>query len=267
MTSKRNLLKSAKSALTYAVLSSVLIGCGTVTPKAGAKAKPSAMTQEAQAPTVLEFKKGQLFSIVSVVADPDEEAKENVARYYKTAFPLGAKYGLKREGQLKVVASPVGDHKSDGIVFYSWPSAEDEQSFEAEPAWASIKALRPKAWEELRIYTQEVGADMSLTFHPEKTYTLAMAWFNPENPDHYDKYMAGIKEAAESVGGRFIYKMFHPKFESDVIKNGGPGQVTLVEWDTPQGLQAFGKTEGFKQNAHYLKTGVTRFEILALKSK
>ncbi|MEP3891306.1 MAG: hypothetical protein ABJN69_12675 [Hellea sp.] len=267
MTFKRKILHPVKTALIYGAVSAVLVGCATVAPNSAAKAEKAEVTKKTKAPTVLEFKKGQLFSIVSVVADSDAEAKKNVAKYYKSAFPLGAKHGLKREGQLKVVASPVGDHKSDGIVFYSWPSAENEQSFEAEPAWPSIKSLRPKAWEELRIYTQEVEADMSLVFDPEKTYTLAMAWHNPENPDHYDKYMAGIKDAAESVGGRFLYKMFDPKFESNIIKTGGPGQVTLVEWDTPQGLQAFGKTSGFKENAHYLKTGVTRFEILALSAK
>lgn len=267
MTLKITLLQSAKSVLVYAALSSALMGCASVPGGSDAKIKPSTTSEKTVAPTVLEFKKGQLFSIVSVIADPSAEAKKNVAKYYKTAFPLGEKHGLKREGQLRVVASPVGDHKSDGIVFYSWPSAADEKTFEAEPAWASIKALRPKAWEELRIYTQELEADMSLTFDPDKTYTLAMAWLNPENPDHYDKYMAGIKAAAESVGGRFLYKMFDPKFESNIIKTGGPGQVTLVEWDTPQGLQAFGKTAGFKENAHYLKSGVTRFEILALSAK
>ena len=198
MTLKPTLLRSAKSALAYAVLSSALIGCAATSGAALSMDKPSAVTQKAKSPTVLEFKKGQLFSIVSIVGDPSEEAKTSVAEYYKTAFPLGAKHGLKREGQLSVVAAPVGSHKSDCVVFYSWPSVADEAKFEAEPAWASIKALRPKAWEELRIYTQEVEADMSLTFDPDKTYTLAMAWFNPENPDHYDKYMAGIKEAAES---------------------------------------------------------------------
>lgn len=263
---KTNLLQPAKFALISVALSSVLMGCAATSGGTLANAKPSPTAQKAKAPTVLAFEKGQLFSIVSIVGDQSPEAKKNVAKYYKTAFPLGAKHGLKREGQLRVVAAPVGDHKSDGIVFYSWPSTADEARFEAEPAWASIKALRPKAWEELRIYTQEVEADMTLTFDPNKTYTLAMAWFNLENPDHYDKYMAGIKEAAESVGGRFIYKMFDPKFESNTIKSGGPGQVTLVEWDTPQGLQAFGKTAGFKENAHYLKTGVTRFEILTLSS-
>lgn len=91
-----------------------------------------------------------------------------------------------------------------------------------------------------------------------------MAWINPENPDHYDLYMDGITDAVADVGGRFVYKMFDPKFESNKIKTGGPGQVTLVEWDTPQGLQAFGKTQGFKDNAAYLGTGVTRFEILVL---
>ena len=267
MTFKRPFYQTPKIAFACIALSTVLTACvsNAVPPKLIAPTAKSVV--KAAEPTVLQFKKGQLLSIVSIVSSPNEDAKKFVKEYYNTAFPLGEKHGLKREGQLRVLASPVGAHKSQGIVFYSWPNKEAEQSFEAEAAWSSIKALRPKAWEELRIYTQEVEQDMALTFYPDKTYTLAMAWTNPENPDHYARYMDGIKASAESVGGNFIYKMFDPKFESNLIKDGGPEQVTLVEWDTPQGLQAFGKTDGFNQNAHYLKTGVTRFEILALSAQ
>lgn len=257
---QRTFSNSAKALLVYAVFSIGLSACSTSAPM---KTSETPYASEA-APIVIDLKKGQLFSVVSVVSKEGDAAKQAVADYYKTAFPLGDKHGLKREGQLLVKAVPVGEHKPQEVVFYSWPNQAAEKRFETEPQWATIKSLRPKAWEELRIYTDALKEDRTLTFHSDKTYTLAMAWSNPKNPDHYDLYMDGIEEAAAEVGGRFVYKMFDPKFESNTIKDGGPSQVTLVEWDTPQGLKNFGSTDGFTANAHYLKTGVTRFEILVL---
>lgn len=210
------------------------------------------------------FKKGQLLSFISVASKDTPEAKQALQQYYTTAFPLAEKHGLKREGQLRVKANPLGDHKSEGVVIYSWPDQKSEQRMDSEGAWPEIKKLRPLAWEELRIYTAELEDDLTLTFDPKKTYTLAVMWSNPENPDHYRLYLDGIKDAIAESGGRIIYKMFDPKFESNKIKDGGPGQVTLLEWDSADGLFKLGDTEGFKQNEHYLKSGVRRYEIIAL---
>lgn len=249
-----------RTSLTGGILALMLSACAT--PLTSDIAATSEATEVA--PTVISYKKGELISLISIVSKEGDAAKKAVANYYATAFPLGETHGLIRKGQLKVKAVPVGAHKSEGVVFYSWPSKAAEDAFSAEPAWPAIKAARPEAWTELRIYTDEVKDDITFTFHADKTYTLAMAWINPENPTDYDRYMEGIKDAVAESGGRFVYKMFDPKFESHNITDGGPGQVTLVEWDTPRGLQAFGKTDGFRANAAYLTSGVTRFEILAL---
>ncbi len=224
-----------------------------------AETKPASLT--------LDLNKGALLSIISVIPKQGEAADAARSEYYQTAFPLASGYGLQREGQLRVVAAPIGAHDSKGIIFFSWPSAEAEAALEAEAAWPGIKALRPKAWEDLRILTDELEDDLTLTFAPDKTYTLAMAWTNPENPKDYDRYMDGIEDAVASVGGRFVYKMFDPKFESHALDAGAPGQVTLVEWDSPQGLANFQETDGFKANAKYLTSGVTRFEVLVLSAQ
>lgn len=223
--------------------------------------------EQAAAALEINLKKGELISIISVIPNKGDAADAARSQYYATAFPLAQQYGLKREGQLRVVAAPVGKHNSEGIIFFSWPSQAAEASLESEEAWPGIKALRPKAWDDLRIFTKELDEDLNLTFAADKTYTIAMAWTNPENPNDYDIYMDGIADAVSEVGGRFMYKMFDPKFESHKLKDGAPGQVTLVEWDTPEGLANFGDTQGFKDNVKYLSSGVTRFEILALSAQ
>ena len=227
---------------------------------------PQTAAEQPAAPLTIDLKRGELLSIISVIPNKGDQADAARAEYYQSAFPLAQQYGLKREGQLKVTSAPVGQHKSEGIIFFSWPSQAAEASLEKEADWPAIKALRPKAWEDLRIFTDELEEDLTLTFKADKTYTIAMAWTNPENPNDYDTYMDGIKDAVAEVGGRFIYKMFDPKFESHKLKDGAPGQVTLVEWDTQEGLAKFGETQGFKDNVKYLTSGVTRFEILTLSA-
>ena len=229
--------------------------------------EPQTSAEQPAAPLTIDLKRGELLSIISVIPKEGDQADAARAEYYQSAFPLAQQYGLKREGQLKVTSAPVGQHKSEGIIFFSWPSQAAEASLEMEADWPAIKTLRPKAWEDLRIFTDELKEDLTLTFKADKTYTIAMAWTNPENPDDYDTYMDGITEAVAEVGGRFIYKMFDPKFESHKLKDGAPGQVTLVEWDTQEGLTKFGETQGFKDNVKYLTSGVTRFEILTLSAQ
>lgn len=262
MTNKFNPRRAINNLFTPLALAASLSACAAVNTTPSQPV--TAAAAETTAVQTYAFKKGQLLSFVSVVPKNTPEAKTASQEYFARAFPLASKHGFKREGQLLVKAVPVGNHKSEGVILYSWPDQASEDRLTAEADWADIKTLRPQAWEELRIYTTTLQDDLTLSFDPAKTYTLAMAWNNPKNPDHYDLYMDGIRDAVTEVGGRFVHKIFDPAFESNTIKDGGPGQVTLVEWDSPKGLQNFGKTEGFKQNAHYLKTGVTRFEILVL---
>lgn len=249
-----------KSAVLGAALLVAPAACNAVQDRPAAPASAA----EAKAPVTVTYQQGQLISIITSLPNSGEAAREAIAAYGASAFPLASTHGLKREGQLLVKAAPVGDHKPVVAIFYSWPSAAAEAAFNAEPAWPAIRDTRADAWEELRIYTDLVEKDMTLTFDPAKTYTLAMAWINPENPHDYDVYMKGIEPAVAQSGGRFMYKMSDPEFESHSLDAGAPGQVTLVEWDTPQGLENFGKTKGFKDNAKYLSSGVTRFEIIAL---
>lgn len=258
--------RTLRAFLACFIMTSMVTSCASLAQETAPQAA-SESTQQTSAPLEINLKKGELISIISVIPKTGDAADAARAEYYATAFPLAEQYGLKREGQLRVDAAPVGKHESKGIIFFSWPNKASEEAVEKEVAWPGIKDLRPKAWEDLRIFTKELDEDLNLTFKADKTYTIAMAWTNPENPNDYDTYMDGIKDAVSEVGGRFIYKMFDPKFESHKLKDGAPGQVTLVEWDTPEGLANFGDTQGFKDNVKYLSSGVTRFEILTLSAQ
>lgn len=210
------------------------------------------------------YKAGQAISIITPEPKSGEAAKAAMSDYFATSFPLASNFGLEAGEQLRVKTVVHGTHQPTVAVFYSYPDAASEAALTAHPDWPSIKAKRPAAWEELRVYTTVLKEDVSLTFKPSKTYTMAVAWLNPEKPNDYAAYMTGIQSAVTASGGRFVYEMHDPAFEAHARPKDAPGQVTLVEWDSPAGLANFQKTDGFKQNAKYLSSGTTDFELMVL---
>ena len=250
--------------LTLSVCLPLLIGLGACQTATAPVDKMAEAPAPQAAITTLNFKKGEMLSFVFIDSKDGDEAEAARLKYYDTAFPLADSFGLSSDATLSVPAVPVGKFKPDALGIFSWPDSQSEAALSAHQDWPGIKALRPLAWDELRVATAELDADLTLSFDPTKTYTLASAWFNPENPTDYAKYMDGITSSAEELGGRFVYKMHHPSFESHAEKPGAPGQITLVEWETQDGLAKFGKSKGFKENVKYLGSGTTRFEIIVI---
>lgn len=248
---------------TCAALALLTVGCSVSAPTTDVKPEALAATS-APKMVSLDFKKGQVLSFT--VIDSKDGAAATAARdeYYDKAFPLAETFGLSRDMGFKVVAVPVGALKPQAVALFSWPNASAEEGFSAHPDWPAIKSLRPEAWDELRIYNDVLKQDMNLTFDSSKTYTLAAAWINPKYPDDYEKYLSGIQTAVKQSGGRFIYKMHNPSFEAHAAPQGAPDQVLMVEWDTAEGLQKFGKSAGFKANAKYLGSGTRLFELAVL---
>jgi hypothetical protein len=146
-------------------------------------------TNQAAIEQRLTVAKGQVFSIVA--PDVKDDGKAAISEYYQQAFPLAESFGLKRHFGLSST-SLVGNYAADGFIFFSWPDEASENKFITHPKWPEIKALRPKGWDELRIYSSTVERDIDITFDSRKFYTLAVAWFNPENPNDYNTYLDAL---------------------------------------------------------------------------
>ncbi len=254
-----------KTCLSGLALSVALGACSSNSLSSPTPSPSVKQTQMAKKPIVLSYKKGQRLTLATIEGKAGDDAKKAVAEYYKDVFPVAREKGLKRDAQLKVLAAPQGNHKPGALAVFSWPDPSAEQAFQDALDWQRVKDIRKSAWDELRLYSTTLEEDLNLNFHPDKTYTLAVAWKNPKNPNDYDQYMDNIKDGVAELGGRFIYKMFDPTFESHALQADAPYQLTFVEWDTADGLQKFGKSKTFKQNAKLIGTGVTRFELMVLK--
>ncbi|QTD57150.1 hypothetical protein [Parasphingorhabdus cellanae] len=203
--------------------------------------------------------KGQYLSIIMPDAKPDADAARQ--SYYRQALPLGEKFGLKREVQLKVDNAVISDYEPSGLIFFSYPDHASEKQLVKQSEWPAIKAMRPAAWNELRIYSAAVEKDMDISFDPAKYYTLVVAWTNPEKPEDYQRYLSGIENAVSNAGGRFIYKMNNPTMEAHATALESPNQLTFVEWDAPNGFAKVQKTADYKSSAPYFQSGITNVEF------
>jgi uncharacterized protein (DUF1330 family) len=210
----------------------------------------------------MELSKGQVFSVIAPIMKGEGEIARN--QYYSQVLPLAAKLGLKREGQVTVTDTLVGDFNAEAFVFFSWPDVNAENQLYAHSEWASMKALRPEGWEELRIFSALIEQNTQLNFKADKHYTLAIAWTSTDNPKNYSQYLDAVGTKLKNFGGRFMYKMHNPRFEAHATALPAPTQLTFVEWDSADGFVRFQQSPDIKAQSNLFKTGLSRFEFYRL---
>lgn len=214
---------------------------------------------ESSSPLTIEVKKGEVLQLIA----PQARADGNSARqaYYDKVFPIAESFGYKRLGQLNVKQKVISDYDPGAFIFYSWPDEKAEDDLYSHPDWPALKAVRPEAWTELKIYSDTLDEDLTLNFDPAKHYTVVVAWFDPAHPGDYERYLSGIESAVTREGGRFIYKMRRPRFEAHASSLAAPGQITFVEWNSSSGFARVQKSDEYKANAKFFNSGLESFEF------
>lgn len=241
-----------------------MTGCqSTVAAKTSAQSLPS--TPIVQSVT-LDLKTGQVLQMAMPKPRSGDAAKAARLTYYDTALPLAEQFGDERLGMLRVTESIVGTPKPAAVIFYAFPDEASRNGFESHPDWAGYKAQRPVGWEELRVFSTTMTEDTALTFDPDKHYTLAIAWTNPEYPDDYARYLAGVETDFARVGARFMHEFKAISLETNADAPAqAPNQMTLVEWDTRDGLMSLLGGEVYKANASPFQRGVADIELYRLE--
>ena len=245
---------------TAKILTTIMIGAALFASSCSMTAdEPTAQTKQAAQSYELSFKQGQVLSIVAPIAD--KAGTEARKEYYAGVFPIAESVGFERNIQFEITETVVGEFEPAALVFFSFPDEAAENYLYNHQDWQGLKALRPKAWKELRIYSNILEDDLSLTFNTDKYYTVAAAWINPERPDDYARYLSGIETAVNELGGRFMYKMNVQRFENHASDLAVPVQLTFVEWDSKAALGKLSSTDAFKANAKYFSSGLKGFEL------
>ncbi|BDX08298.1 DUF1330 domain-containing protein [Planctobacterium marinum] len=201
-----------------------------------------------------------------IVAIGKENAEDIRREYYNTAIPLARSYGFSTVARLKVDKSLVGNITAPVIVIGKWEDVDRWQAFQNDPRWPALKAMRAKGWQQLDLFTKALDSSLALNFSPDKFYTLAFASFNPEHPGDYTKYLHNIQAPLGEAGGKFIHKMIQPGFDTHSESAQQVSQITLVEWDSAEGLQQLLTSPDYLKHKHLLETGVTDFAFLRVSA-
>lgn len=201
-----------------------------------------------------------------IVAIGKEDAEDVRTEYYNTAIPLARSYGFSTVARLKVDKILVGNITAPVIVIGKWDDAKRWQAFQNDPRWPALKAMRAKGWQQLDLYTKALDSAVTLSFNPDKFYTLAFASFNPEHPNDYASYLHNIQQPLSEAGGKFIHKMIHPSFDTHSASPQQMNQITLVEWDSAEGLQQLLTSPDYLKHKHLLDTGITDFAFLRVSA-
>ena len=248
---------SAISMKSFAFVAAVAVGLGACQAAQGS-ASTEVVTPRS---LVMSFDQGQLVTLSATINRDGEDAAAARQQYFQRVFPIAGSLGLSRDGTLAIHNAVAGEFEPEAYSFFSWPSAQAEAELNAHESWQDIKALRPVAWDELRLYSVEMEDDVSLTFREDRAYSIAVAWTNPEQPDSYFQYLDAIEPTLTETGARYLYKMRNPRFEQHATPGGDPAQVTFVEWQSARDLERFLRSQAYRDASHLLTNGVTRFEV------
>lgn len=236
-----------------------------VTASSATGATATAMTPATAQAVTLDLTAGQVLQMAMPKPKSGDAAKAARQAYYQTALPLAEDFGDERLGMLQVTDTVVGTPKPSGLIFYAFPDEASRDGFEAHPDWPQYKAQRPQGWDELMVYSTTMREDLTLKFDPNKHYTLAIAWTNPESPDDYARYLEGVETDFDRVGARFMYEFKDIGLETHQDATAtGPTQMTLVEWDTHDGLMSLLRGDAYKANAENFSRGVTDIQLYRL---
>jgi uncharacterized protein (DUF1330 family) len=255
MPSLKTLLKTSLYAVT--ILGGALTITGTTLAHDPAPAAPN--EAEARPGFTLEMKRGEVLQVIASENRPDGGAARRT--YGQSAFPIASSFGFQRLGQLNVSQNVISDFAPEAFSFFSWPDQTSVDAFGNHPDWPAIKATRPDAWSELKVYTAELQDDLTLHFDPDKHYSLVVAWLKDDGSEDYARYLSGIEAAVTREGGRFIYKMREPSLESHASPPTAPNQLTFVEWDDTEGFARVQQSPEYQAHSQYFGTSVKRFEF------
>lgn len=213
----------------------------------------------------VDIEPGQVVQLIAPVSLPETLALRK--QYYRDAIPLAEQYGFKNHGQLIIEKTILGEFKPPTLIVGSWPSPMAIDQFEQEPQWPKLKRDRSVAWQDIRLYNGEVDRPKNMTFSADKTYTVAFAWVNTDNPNDYFEYLSNVEPLLEEIGARFMFKIRYPKIEADHPNTPAPDQITFVEWPDANALARLRAMPRYKNIVSLLNRGVTQLDLHVVRPK
>lgn len=220
-----------------------------------------AQTTVQSAPITLDLKSGEVLQFAFIRERDGAVAKAVRQRYFKTAVPHAASLGDVYLGNLRIKETLIGKNRPRAIALWKFPDVASQDRFRASPDWPEYVQMRKEGWEELHVYSAVVPKDMSLTFDPNKDYTLAAGWTRPNTRDDYLRYLDGIEADFDEIGARYLARFSRIDLQSTTEAIESPTNITLVEWSGGANVEGLRNTKAYQDNSDKFTTAISRFDL------
>lgn len=201
---------------------------------------------------------GGLLSFITSRPRPDgREARDE---YFTRVLPLAARHGFRSVGGLRLEKITPDDYAPTLYMsFFAWPGAEARAAFHSEPEWPSLRAMRPRIWQELRICVVRAPTEAVLRFREDRAYSVSFAWLDPERGEDFDRYLAALRPTLEQLGVVKVFEAPAVEYSSLLRDADTPDRVWVTEWPEGAREQYLG-SDAFRENVHLFRSGVAEFQ-------
>lgn len=242
---------------TFMATALALTACAVSPPDSVAQTRATVISQ----PLNIELKSGQVLQFALIRERKTDAAKAIRDRYFQTAVPHAASLGDQYLGNLRIKQTLVGKNDLQAIALWAFPDVASQDEFRASPKWPEYVQMRKDGWEELHVYSVVVPEDMTLNFDPDKNYTLAAAWAEPNMMDEYDRYLDGIEADFDQIGAKYAGRFTRVDLQSNVESVANPTHFTLVEWSEGMNVDKLRETNAYQQNSDLFQAALSRFDL------
>ncbi len=183
-----------------------------------------------------ELKKGQSFDII--LFNMNDNAKETLDRYFKSAIPAAMKSGYIPQKGFKVEQPPLqGNYWPKTVIIGLWEDYDKRVQFidDIVKEVPDFHEMRREIWTSFNLTYWEVGQDYSFEVNSDKFNVLTAYWSNDDEvfPEFRSEW---LKQVGKSGGNKLIgfFKGSSP-FGTDY----NPDHLTITEWESKEAFDKF----------------------------
>ena len=211
------------------------------------------------------FNPGAVMQLIAPVTEAEKRPLRD--KYFELGAKTAREHGDTQNGVLVVEKTLMGRFSPNVFVVSQWSSLKAQKSFQSQPLFSDIKALRREAWEALKLYDYEVSKPTTLTFSADKVYSVSLAWVNPKAPNNYYAFINSFAKKAQALGGKVVSKTQDISLSDHNPYAVAPQQIVIIEWNSTNDIEAVLASSEYAAQLEKLKNGTVDFELHAVRPR
>lgn len=196
----------------------------------------SCITMNGQEVKKYNLKKGQAFDIL--LFNTNDEAKETLDRYFKSAIPVAMKSGYLPQKGFRIEQPPLqGNYWPKTMIIGLWEDYDKRIQFidDIVKEVPDFHEMRREIWTSFNLTYWEVGQDYSFEVNPEKFNVVTAYWSNDD--EVFPKFRTEWLKQVEKSGGNKLIGFF--KGSSPFGYDYNPDHLTITEWESKEAFDKF----------------------------